>query len=274
MLLETSVCGGLQEWAKQREASVSATYKAASEVFKGEASFTAEAREVAEKAKGLSDSVRLRNQAALDEFLEGLKAAALDAYRLGLDKQVGEGVHLPDALSAFHASVLADAVRDYEAKGGRFKGEKPFDLHLAKLKVDASARLTVVRQENSERIRAVCSRRRSELASRVAGRVGILAEEVFDEEEMEKGLAAAASEAEDFAKGLEHLKTTSEYVSVKKELDKEIGEMQRRVRVVLAERIKRVLQEPLNEVRGWQRGGGGRSASAVCSACRDLHAVA
>lgn len=109
-----------------------------------------------------------------------------------------------------------------------------------------ACRLAVVKKENSERIRAACSRRRQEAVAAVAGKVASLSENVFDEEELEKGLAEAAKEADGL--GLEHLRGTEEYAAAAKQLAAEVAEVQQRARVVLAERIRRVLQEPLHEV--------------------------
>jgi hypothetical protein len=114
--------------------------------------------------------------------------------------------------------------------------------------VDIAAALGELKKRNGERIRAACTVHKAELMTGVGGEVARLSG-VFDEDELETGLAAATRNVlEQFAARAGGLRSAEQCVEVEGELKREVRALQERARAVLAEKIKRVLKEPLTEI--------------------------
>lgn len=252
----------LESWIAAQEKDATTRYQSTTRLFKDEATmYAAAGKELRERLTAAGNTLRLQNKEALEAFLEEKRFEALAQYKRELDNKIkapsAEGaslslpphVHPPDCLQLFHAEAHARMLARFAEATQAFQGEKDHDLHVTKIKAEAAAVLAAAHKANSQKLRAFCEGVKEELVRGVAVAVGRLAE-VFDEDKLEEGLrqATAAREEEYTRRVGPSVRKTEEGRAVAQLLSEELAGIQEGARKGLADKLRRVLEEPLIDV--------------------------
>lgn len=237
----------LEEWSKSREEALDKQFKHLVGEYRDDPSYVMEVKELVEKAKAESNAVRLKNQQAFDGFFDRLRAEVVEAYRADLKTRMSEAdMHLPGQIDEFHKASLPVGLAVFTTRAETFRGEKVYDLHEAKAKVEMGDVLAEVKQANSAKLRGYCLQFKTEVAASISTEIARL-REVLDEQDLEAGLARAGTRTGLYREKAGKYANTQECVEVESELMMAVESVQDKARQDLAEKIKRVLMEPLSD---------------------------
>ena len=238
----------VEEWSKAREAELDSQLKQMVVDYREDPSYTFELKELSARVKAECNTIRLKNAEALEGFFDHVRGEAVQTYKMELDKRVNNAdFHLPEKLVEFHKECLPLGLGVLEEGAKNFKGEKALELHEAKARLQMGDVFEAVRQGNSVKIRGFCHQASIDVAAGITTEITRLGE-ILDEQDLEAGLANAKGGMEVYRRKVGGYAKTDECMAVEKELLASVEVMQDTARRQLAEKIKRVLREPLNEI--------------------------
>jgi len=238
----------LEEWSKSRQVELDKQLKQLVSDYREDPSYSFELKELAARVQADCNAIRLKNAEVLDGFFVKLREEAVEEYREELKKKVATAdFHLPAKLTQFHKECLPVGLEVMNEGAIHFKGEKALDLHEAKARMQMEDVYESIRQANSVKIRGFCHQASTDVAAGITVEIGRLGE-ILDEQDLEVGLARARADVEVYRRKVGEYLKTEECQVVEKDLWASVEVMQDTARRQLADKIKRVLREPLNDI--------------------------